>query len=207
MIPDIRSGEMIHTMSSVETDLYYIIAWNPEVKEIHSQVGMDMEEVNEIRESLDLKKVSPIIQYSTDFVVYYKDMDTALDVYSVKATREQFNSRNRKFHDNKQNYTNLIYRQAIEKIYWERRGARFNIVTSEDIDKGLAANIRLVLGYYDHSFVVNEAQKFLYLVAHQYIHVPLDRGPLRPNKILSALPNIDINSIYEKVRSIEEGKH
>lgn len=206
MIPDQRQNRYIHTMSSVESELYYILRWNPEVAEIQEQIPLDMEQVNMIIEKLGRRKIPNDIIFTSDFKVIYKDAQRKCDIYSVKPSNDTFNPNSRKYKGFERSYEKMIYRQEIERIYWELNGCNFNIVVSENLDHRLASNIKFVLGYYDPMRICNTEQKLLYLIAHQYINVPMEKEQLRPKKILEEL-RIDIDDLYEKVREAEEMAH
>ena len=197
MIPDIWAGRTVHTLSTVETDLYYLLRWNPNVKEIREQIPLNMDLVNVIRKELKLPRVAKDTVYTSDFLVTYKD-DSTPHVFSVKYSDRKFNPHDIAYRGNENNFRKLMNRQYIEQIYWEWHGCQFDIVTREDINHLLVSNIRFVLGFCKPEKIVNREQKLMYLIAHRYVAAPMDQKPLRPKELIETA-DFDIDELFEEV--------
>lgn len=192
MIPDPIEGRDVHTLSAVETMLYWYIRWDRNVLHIREQYLMDMDLVNDIRYELGLGLTGSY--YTTDFLVDYKDgTQTA---FSVKWTEDLFDENSPRYRGRRKKYISMINRQNIERIYWSRMGADFRIVTREMLDRKYASNIAFVMGYYSSACVVNTHQKLLYLIAHRIIDVPMDEGYIQPGRLLNEV-DIDVDRVYE----------
>ncbi len=202
MIPDIWAGRTVHTLSTTETDLYYLLRWDPQVKEIREQIPLDMEVINEIRKQMKLKKLSRGTIYTSDFLVTYMDGRPA-NAYSAKYAAEQFDPSDIQYRRNEKKYRRLMSRQCIEQIYWEMHGCRFNIVTQDDINHVLVSNIRFVLSFSKPEKIVNKEQKLMYLIANRYVEVQMDKKPLNPRELVRKA-EFDIEKLYSEVIRMEK---
>ena len=203
MIKDPIAGRFVHTMSSVEKDFFYTLRWDREIEEIREQYVMDMDKVRMITDRYNLGPVNRRLPYTLDFLVTYKDKTKKPTAYSVKRAASVFNPDSLEYQGCRDKYEKLMRRQSIEKIYWETEDCDFSIVVSEDINHVLSNNVELVLGFYDRSKAVNTAQKLLYLIAHRYIEVPMDKERLMPNRMIKTLP-YDIDMLFDQAAAEEE---
>ena len=82
MIPDEIEGRMIHTLSTTETDFYWLLRWSDDTLHIREQYLLNRAYVNDVRISLGLKQVPANCCYTTDFLVDL--IDGSQRAYSVK---------------------------------------------------------------------------------------------------------------------------
>lgn len=195
MIPDLREGRMIHTLSATETDLYYMLRWDDMVEHIREQYLLDTNYINEIRLNLGLKQVSANCCYTTDFLVDYKD--GSQHAYSVKFKRADFNPDSIQYRGKDYKYKKMIERQNIERLYWQTQGIGFSIVTSEDIDRVYVQNIAYALSFYDPLMIHTREQKLMYLLAHKVILIDMHKERINPKRLSEKLA-VDIDSLFEE---------
>ena len=72
-------------------------------------------------------------------------------------------------------YSDAVSYTHLERLYWERQGVKFNIVTRDDMlpFRIQIKNIAFLLRFWDEKFIVNQEQKLLYLIAHHIVEIPL----------------------------------
>lgn len=198
MIPDMIEGRMIHTLSTTETDFYWLLRWSDDTLHIREQYLLNRAYVNDVRISLGLKQVPANCCYTTDFLVDL--IDGSQRAYSVKFKAADFDPNNVKYKGSKKKYANLIERQNIERLYWESQGIPFAIITSELINRVYSKNIAYAMGFYNQLLICNSEQKLMYLIAHKIVRVDMEHEKLNPKRLLEQL-NIDVDTIYEKVTS------
>lgn len=146
-------------------------------------------------------KVPKAPYYTTDFLVDYKD--GRQKAYSVKYSRNMFDINSTMYQGKEAKFYSLIKRQLMEKYYWESQGAGFQIVTKEDINLDLVVNVKNVMNCYQEFRVVNKTQKLMYLIAHRYITVPMDKERLNFQE-LADRADFDIEDMYQKVITARE---
>lgn len=200
MIPDAFEGRMIHTLSTVETDFYWLLRWSDDTLHIREQYLLNHEHVNDVRMTLGLKRVSSNTCYTTDFLVDL--VDGMQRAYSVKFKAADFDPNNIKYAGSKKKYATLIERQNIERLYWESQGIPFAIITSETINRTYSKNIAYAMGFYNRLLICNSEQKLMYLIAHKIIRVDMEHEKLNPKRLLEQL-NIDVDALYEKALNNE----
>lgn len=196
-IYDPIEGRLVHVLSAVESNFYYVLRWNPEIKYIREQYLLDTEVMKKIAKELG---ISASNYYTTDFLVDYQDGSQR--AYSVKKSKNVFDADNREYRGNNKRVS-LINRQKMELIYWESQGIPFSIVTQEDINLNLVVNVKNVMSCYQELRVTNKVQKLMYLIAHRIIDVPMDRTKLNFQKLVENA-TFDIDDLYEKVRTARE---
>lgn len=190
MIYDPIAGRTIDTLSEAETKVFWMLRFEPSVKDIYEQFPLEQELVDEICEELGVYRMQYL---STDFLAIFSD-DSYLAV-SVKKDRNGFNKKNK-------NYEKLIVRQTVEKIYWEEKylalknkRCRFRIVFGDEISKTLVRNIATVMAFWERDRVFDDVSKLKYLIAHGVIQLPLDESYIQYQKLVDS---IDIGGIYER---------
>lgn len=201
MIPDEIEGRMIHTLSTTETDFYWLLRWSDDTLHIREQYLLDSVYINDVRMTLGLKRVSSnTCCYTTDFLVDL--IDGSQRAYSVKFKAADFDPNNIKYAGSKKKYANLIERQNIERLYWESQGIPFSIITSELINRVYSKNIAYAMGFYNPLLICNLEQKLMYLIAHKIVRVDMEHEKLNPKRLLEQL-NIDVDALYEKALNNE----
>lgn len=197
-IYDPIEGRIVHVLSTVELDFYYMLRWNPDVKYIREQYLLDSVRIKTIAKELGIQTGS---YYTTDFLVDY--YDGSQRAYSVKSDKYVFNKRNRTYRGNEHKLTSLYNRQRIEMMYWESLGIPFAIVTQENINHNLVTNVKCVMGCYQELRVTNTVQKLMYLIAHRIIEAPMDKEVLNFQQLADNAA-FDVDSLYEKVQMARE---
>ena len=197
-IYDAIEGRLVHTLSTTETWAYYKIRWDPDVIHIREQYLLDTDRMRKIGKEFGVKCGD---YYTTDFLVDYKDGSQR--AYSVKYSRREFDENNPKYFGNEKAFSKLVIRQAMEKLYWESQGVAFSIITREDINLDYVINISNVMSFYDEFRVVSREHKLMYLIAHRYVIVPMDKMRLNFKK-LADKATFDIDDLYEKVQLARE---
>lgn len=200
MIPDAFEGRMIHTLSTVETDFYWLLRWSDDTLHIREQYLLNRAYVNDVRVSLGLKQVPANCCYTTDFLVDL--IDGSQRAYSVKFKAADFDPNNIKYAGSPKRYATLIERQNIERLYWESQGIPFAIITSESVNRVYSKNIAYVMGFYNPLLICNLEQKLMYLIAHKIIRVDMEHEKLNPKQLLEQL-NLDVDALYEKALNNE----
>lgn len=200
MIPDMIEGRMIHTLSTTETDFYWLLRWSDDTLHIREQYLLNRAYVNDVRISLGLKQVPANCCYTTDFLVDL--IDGSQRAYSVKFKAADFDPNNIKYAGSKKKYATLIERQNIERLYWESQGIPFAIITSELINRTYSKNIAYVMGFYNPLLICNSEQKLMYLIAHKIVRVNMEHEKLNPKQLLEQL-NLDVDVLYEKALNNE----
>lgn len=188
MIYDPVVGRTVHTLSEAETKVFWALRYQPEVVEIYEQFPMERAETDAICRNLGIPAYGHIL--STDFLVEMKgDRYAAI---SVKVNRREFEpEKNRR-------YNQLIRRQAVEKIYWEKNyDIPFKIIFGDEVSDVLANNIENVMKFWDPRFVTNTTGKLKYLIAHGVIDIPLDDDYIRFGDLAR---QYDVDGMYENYR-------
>ncbi|MBQ6361847.1 MAG: Tn7 transposase TnsA N-terminal domain-containing protein [Lachnospiraceae bacterium] len=203
MIQDPIASRTVHVMSTVEKELFYLLRWNQEVEDIREQYLMDMDKVSIIAEKYGLGPVNKRLPYTLDFLVTYRDKSRPATAYSVKASEKVFRKNSREYRGNEKKYRKIMNRITLEKIYWEEEGCEYKVIVSEDINHILASNIELVMNYYDRRRVINTTHKLIYLIAHRYVDVPLDKERLKPNRLICDFPYC-VDQLYEAATAEED---
>lgn len=193
IIYDPIEERQVHTLSTVETNFYFILRWDPNVVHIREQFLLDTEYMNKIAKEFGIPKAR---YYTTDFLVDYQDGNQR--AYSIKSSKYDFEMNNRTYRGKEKSLINLINRQLMEKTYWESQGVEFSIVTQEDINFDLSVNVKNVMSCYQEFRVANKVQKLMYLVAHRYVTVPMDKKRLNFQELADRVV-FDIDDMYEKV--------
>lgn len=134
-IKDWKHGRIIHCLSQIEADTYYTFRFDDDVLDIREQFPLDKSETLEIAEKLGVNhpatKTKIPITMTTDFLLSIKT-PTGVRYRAINIKSSESIKENKRF----------IEKANIEKIYWERRGVEFQIVTRKDISNCKANNIR-----------------------------------------------------------------
>ena len=192
MIYDPIVGRTVHTLSEAETKVFWALRYKPEVIEIYDQFPMDRSEITAICHSIGIPAYSRVL--STDFLVHMEG-DRYIAI-SVKENRREFDPKKNK------KYEQLIRRQAVEKIYWEKNyNIPFRIIFGDEISNVLANNIENVMKFWDPRFVTNTVSRLKHLIAHGVISVPLDDDYIRFGDLAR---QYDVEGLYEAYREENE---
>lgn len=159
----IKTGRQHEFLSDMERNFFYFLEYSEDVLDIREQFPLlPIEETLLIADELGIKHPRPPetkepIVMTTDFLVTMKKDGKLIEVArTIKSKDDLLNRR-------------IIEKFEIEKIFWERKGVEFAIVTEVEINKEIANNISQVHGYSDikslDSFInieVNELRDLVY---------------------------------------------
>ena len=181
-------GRAVNTLSRQETKVFWVLRYNPSVLEIFEQFPLAKAEVTAICHELGVKAYCKVL--STDFLVKMKNGWVAV---SVKQNRNLFNKTK-----NPEGYDDLVIRQAVEKIYWERNyGIPFKILFGDEVSDVLANNIKNIMHFWDARFITNKVSKLKFLLAHGVIDVPMNEDYIRFGVLAE---QYDVETMYETYR-------
>lgn len=128
-----KTGRVHHLLSDLESNFFFMLEWDDDVTDIREQFPLDFLKTTPI--ARDLKIIHPrntrtqeLHIMTTDMLVNYGEEQVA---YSCKYKKDIGNKR-------------VNEKMMLEKLYWERQGIQFEIITEEDICKELVRNVRLV---------------------------------------------------------------
>lgn len=132
-----KTKRVHHFMSKLEWIYFYILEWSQVVTDIREQFPLDIEETLAIAESLGIKhpsdpKTKEPVVLTTDFIII-----------AGTRTREVRYARTIK-HTDKLSSNRVMEKFEIERIYWTHRNVDWGIVTEQDVDLVLAANVQWI---------------------------------------------------------------
>lgn len=186
LLVDWKHGRQIHLLSRNETYMYFILRWNDDVVDIREQYPLNRTTTNKIADALGITHPrlwnDPNECMTTDFLVTVNENG----IEKTKAISVK-NSYIDVFGDeNKPKVKRRIEIQSIEMNYWQLKGVDFKIKFGDrDINKVFARNIEVIVNYYDLKNVHSLHEFMLYLLAHKYIEVDLEKEPLNVQKLIS----------------------
>ncbi|SHJ75306.1 TnsA endonuclease C terminal [Clostridium cavendishii DSM 21758] len=129
-------------LSDMETNYFYILEYADSVIDIREQYPLlPIEETLQIANELGIEhpknpRTNEYIVMTTDFfITQNNNLDLAR---TVKSKDDLCNKR-------------VLEKFEIERVYWERKGIDWGIVTNEEINKTVAQNIKFFHSYYDIS--------------------------------------------------------
>ena len=119
---------MIHLLSDLERDVYYMLRGNEKVDEVFEQYPLDMQKTMDICERTNIKHPrhpntkEPIVM-TTDFLVFAQiDGKQELRAYAVKPSEELLDSR-------------VLEKLKIEQLYWEALKVPWCVIGEQDVLK------------------------------------------------------------------------
>lgn len=132
-------------LSDIETRYFYLLDWSDDVADIREQYPLPRPETQAIADMLGIRhpqdiktKIDSVL--TTDFLVTMgSEHGNGLRARAIKPAKELNNPR-------------IIEKLQIEKVYWERTGIDWGIVTELDIDPTVADNI----GHFHDKKVLSE---------------------------------------------------
>lgn len=133
-------------LSDLERDYFYLLEFSDVVVDIREQYPLlPMEETLLISEELGIKhpidpKTQEPIVMTTDFIVTTNGKKNTNVARTIKYKNDLANER-------------VLEKFEIERVYWERQGIDWGIVTESEISKTMATNIAFVHGYADLRYI------------------------------------------------------
>ncbi len=168
IIKDWKTNRGIHCLSQGEALWYYILRWDDSNIDIREQYPLNKDMTLKISSDNGFKHPGDKNYImTTDFIVTKEDM--SLEAYSIKANREL----------NKRSLEIL----CIEKLYWNSMGVPFKLLFKTDVNKILAANIRLVTEFYDLDTVFDKYSAFKHKVAVKEYKIDMEHELITNNDI------------------------
>lgn len=201
IIFDPIAGRQVHTLSRGETDCFWLLRWRDDVNEIREQYEIPLNEINDLKRELNDELGRKVFHptndaMTTDFLVDFKDGRQI--AISLKGESEVFAES--KSECQREEYEKLIRRIYVEKVYWERRGVAFFLVTSDRLNHTLSSNIQLVMHYYNPIWVTTREHKLMYLIARKIIPINFEDEKFDVRRYIEKI-DLDIDAIYEKARN------
>ncbi|MDD6588326.1 MAG: TnsA endonuclease N-terminal domain-containing protein [Anaerobutyricum hallii] len=159
---DWKTGRTVDLLSQGEYRVWLWLRFNDDVIDINEQYPLDKEKTDYIASLLGFGySKNPDYIMSTDFLVTYSDGHK--EAISVKP--------NRKALENKKKFNKI----CIEKAYWENQGIKFRMAYSDNIDRRVTDNIRLVTRYYDPNTVTDHITAIKHLIATKQFVIELNQ--------------------------------
>lgn len=131
-----------HLLSKLELLFFYLLEWSLIVSDIREQYPLDLNETLAIAKQLGFRHPTnprtrqPVVM-TTDFLITIrKAMGIEERARTVKYAKDLSSLR-------------VMEKFEIERLYWERRGISWGIVTEREINTTTATNIRWVHPYKD----------------------------------------------------------
>ncbi|MBO0992592.1 TnsA endonuclease N-terminal domain-containing protein [Bacillus sp. SD088] len=133
-------------LSDLERNYFYLLEYSDSVVDIREQFPLlPIEETLLISDELGIKhprdpKTQEPIVMTTDFVVTTKGQKNTDVARTIKYKNDLADER-------------VLEKFEIERVYWERKGIDWGIVTENEISKTMATNIAFVHGYADLGYI------------------------------------------------------
>ncbi|WP_160679336.1 TnsA endonuclease N-terminal domain-containing protein [Clostridium sp. C8-1-8] len=138
----IKTDRQHELLSDLERNYLYLLEYSDKVFDVREQYSLPMEETLSIALELGLEHprepgTGEYIVMTTDFLITLQQEDNKYDVARTIKDKDKLLDRR------------TIEKFEIEKVYWERKGISWGIVTEADIDKTIAENIMFFSSYYN----------------------------------------------------------
>ncbi len=142
-VKGMKTGRQHELLSDMERNYFYILEYCDDVVDIREQYPLlPIEETISIANELGIEhpknpETNENIVMTTDFLITISNSEVTKEVArTIKSKDDLLNRR-------------ILEKFEIERVFWERRGINWAIVTEEEIDKTIAHNISFVQGYKD----------------------------------------------------------
>jgi len=139
----IKTGRQHEFLSDLERNYFYLTEFSDAVADIREQYPLlPLEETLVIADELGIKhpadpKTGEPIVMTTDFLLTVNKGEDSVELArTIKMKDELLKER-------------ILEKFEIERVYWEKRGVDWGIVTELEIPKTLARNISYIHDYYD----------------------------------------------------------
>ena len=157
VIIDWKTGRGVHCLSQGETLYYYILRWDDNNIDIREQYPLDVEFVNEIADKNKIMRPKDVL--TTDFII--TKADGTYEAISIKSDDHNLKKRQ-------------LQKLCIEKIYWESIGVPFRLLLKKHANEILANNIRLIVEFYDPTFIFDGYSAIKHKIARKEIGIDLN---------------------------------
>ena len=140
-IKGIKTGRQHEFLSDMERNYFYFLEYSDVVQDVREQFPLlPIEETMLIANELGIEHpknpgTGELIVMTTDFLVNINYNNEHYEIArTIKSKDDLMNKR-------------VSEKFEIERVYWEKKGIDWGIVTDDEIDKVIANNISLVHGY------------------------------------------------------------
>ena len=136
-----KANRVHHLLSRLELKFFYTLEWRQDVLDIREQFPLDLDETLAIAGRLGVRhpcdpKTKDYVVMTSDFVITVrKGFGSEEQIRTVKYEEDHEKAR-------------VKEKLEIERVYWEEvRGLDWGVVTENDVDATLAANVEWVHGH------------------------------------------------------------
>lgn len=184
----LKSGRKQDFLSDLEFNYFLILEFTDNVIDIREQFPLELRETKLIAEEKGIRypinaKTNDVM--TSDFCITIKDGKNTRDI--IRTTKYKTELLDRR----------VFEKFEIERVYWERHGLDWGIVTEDEVDKTFSLNVDDILDYYDlkdnegfYNVDLSEQQDMIIELIQRLI----DSNPIR--KILS---------LFEKDMHLKKG--
>lgn len=163
---DWKTKRMVHTLSQVESRVWYMLRWNDDVEDVREQFPLDLKTTLEIAKKYGFahprNDEGELIHMTTDFLVTLKD-GRYIAVY-VKPDKSSW--------EENESASKTAY---IEKVYWsDYKKIDFKMITNEDVNPIVTGNISIVVPFYQKESVHDDISLLKHKIARK--EILLDMG-------------------------------
>ncbi|NFH69609.1 heteromeric transposase endonuclease subunit TnsA [Clostridium botulinum] len=142
-VKGMKTGRQHELLSDMERNYFYILEYCDDVADIREQYALlPIEETIYIANELGIEypknpETNENVVMTTDFLITISNSEVTKEVArTIKSKDDLLNRR-------------ILEKFEIERVFWERRGINWAIVTEEEINKTIAHNISFIHGYKD----------------------------------------------------------
>lgn len=142
-VKGMKTSRQHELLSDMERNYFYILEFSDNVIDIREQYPLlPIEDTISIANELGIRyptnpQTGEDIVMTTDFLITISSTDGIKEVArTIKSKDDLLDKR-------------ILEKFEIERVFWEKRGIDWGIVTEEEIDKTIAHNISFIQGYKD----------------------------------------------------------
>ncbi|HBJ1651466.1 TnsA endonuclease N-terminal domain-containing protein [Clostridium botulinum] len=142
-VKGMKTGRQHELLSDMERNYFYILEYCDDVADIREQYPLlPIDETMSIANELGIvhpknPATNENVVMTTDFLITISNSEVTKEVArTIKSKDDLLNRR-------------ILEKFEIERVFWERRGINWAIVTEEEINKTIAHNISFIHGYKD----------------------------------------------------------
>jgi hypothetical protein len=146
-IKGIKTGRKHELLSDMERNYFYILDFSDAVQDIREQFPLlPLEETLLIAEELGYEhpkdpETGELVVMTTDFLVNIVYNNENIEIARTIKQKDDLLDRR------------IVEKFEIERVFWERKGIDWSVITEEEIDDTEAENISLIHSYSDISLI------------------------------------------------------
>lgn len=169
---DWKHGRTIQLLSGAEEMYYYVLRWDDRVVDIREQYPLNLSETVKIAERIGVKHPrNNKTHMTTDLYVTYDD--GTYGAFSVKYSRKDVDCTLASTEEERKKVKRTAEKLMIEKLYWQEKGVKFNLVFREDLQPVYVDNIRRAVTYFRPETVHDRMSCVKHLIATKQIKVDM----------------------------------